>query len=51
MWAILSILKQCTTQKLIKDAVKNRGIENVENNEDLIKNAPEFYDNLIAVYV
>ena len=36
MWAILSTLKPRTTQKLIEDAVKNKGIKNKESNEDLI---------------
>ena len=51
MWAILSTLKPRTTQKLIEDAVKNRGIENDESNEDLIKIAPEFYDKLMAASI
>ena len=51
MWAILSTLKPRTTEKLIEDAVKNRGIENEESNEDLFKIAPEFYDKLMAVSI
>ena len=51
MWAILSTLKPRTTQKLIEDAVKNKGIKNKESNEDLIKIAPEFYDKLMAVSI
>ena len=52
MWAILSTLKPRTTQKLIEDAVKNKGIKNKESNEDLlIKIAPEFYDKLMTVSI
>ena len=51
MWAILSTLKPRTTQKLIEDVVKNKGIKNKESNEDLIKIAPEFYDKLVAVSI
>ena len=51
IWAILSTLKPLTTQKLIEDAVKNKGIKNKESNEDLIKIANEFYDKLMAVSI
>ena len=51
MWAILSTLKPRTTQKLIEDVIKNKGIKNKESNEDLIKIAPEFYDKLMAVSI
>ena len=51
IWTILSTLKPRTTQKLIEDVLKNRGIENEESNEDLIRIAPEFYDKLMAIFI
>ena len=51
MWAIMSTLKPCSTQKLIEDAGKIRGIENEEITQLLFKIATEFYDKQKVIYI
>ena len=51
MWDILSTLKPKTTNTLIEDAIKNRGVENEEDKEDLIKIAPEYLQKLLSTSI
>ena len=51
MWNILSILKPKMTNTLVEDAIKNRGVENEEDKEDLIKIAPEYLQKLLSTSI
>ena len=51
MWDILSTLKPKTTNTLVEDAIKNKGVESKEDKESLIKIAPEYLQKLLSTSI
>lgn len=49
MWNVLNTLKPVTTQTLINDSLKNRGLDNEENQEDMVEIAPEYLEKLMKI--
>ena len=51
MWTILTTPKSKTANILIQNAMENRGVENEEEKEDLIRIAPEYLQKLMKTSI
>ena len=47
MWDVLNTVRPRTTQRLIENAIQNRGVDNEEDKDDLIEIAPEYLNKLM----